>query len=114
MNPPRKETPNHISSYGLVFANDIARADFAAKPLQPFRPGAIIVREKLAEVNGQTPELLAVMIKREKGFNRAANDWEFVILNGAATKVKHREKSGDCLTCHVSQKANDFVYRDYE
>ena len=113
MNPPKEEPPNHISSYGLVFANDIAREDFAAK-LQSFRPGAIIVREKLTEVNGQTPELLAVMIKHEKGFNRAANDWEFLILNGAATKVKHREKNGDCLTCHVSQKANDFVYRDYE
>ena len=78
-----------------------------------FRPGAIIVREKLANANSKMPELLAVMMKHESGFNPAANDWEFLILNGGATNVQHREKTGSCLQCHASQKEKDFVFKGY-
>ena len=71
------------------------------------------MREKLATANSTTPELLAVMIKRAKGFNSAANDWEFLLLNGSVTEVKHREKTGNCQECHTSQKDKDFVFGKY-
>jgi hypothetical protein len=50
------------------------------------------------------------MIKRARGFNSAANDWEFLAVDGALTKIQERQKKGSCLNCHVSQKARDFVY----
>ncbi len=81
----------------------------AEAPLQ-FPRGSIIVREKLSKAEDSQPELLTVMIKRERGFNRAANDWEFLLVDGAATKVLERQKKGSCLDCHVSQKQRDFVY----
>lgn len=111
---PKENKDAHATSYGVVYANDAAREDLTAKSPQPYRPGAIIVREKLSKPDSQTPELLAVMIKREKGFNPPANDWEFLTTNGAATKIKHREKVGACLECHASQRARDFVYKDYK
>lgn len=83
-----------------------------ATPRETFKPGAIIVREKLKTPDTATPQLLAVMIKREPGFNPAAADWDFLVLNGAGTKIRKREKKGVCFDCHKSQR--DFVYGDYE
>ena len=107
---PRKTTNRH--TYGVVYANDIALQDIDAKSRLHFKPGAVVVREKLAGPDSKTPDLLAVMIKREPGFNPRANDWEFLIVNGDATKIRRREKRGACFECHRSQK--DFVYGNYE
>lgn len=101
------------NSFGVVYANDLAREAMTVAPANAFPRGAIIVREKLASANSQTPELLAVMMKREKGFNPAANDWEFLILDGSATRIERRERKGECQHCHSSQKKKDFVFRDY-
>jgi len=81
------------------------------KKERKFPFGSIIVREKLLHPKA-APELLAVMIKREAGFNPKAGDWEFLILTGDAAKVKSREKTGGCLECH-SRSASDFVFRSH-
>lgn len=92
--------------------NDIARSALTqSKPLI-YREGAVIVREKLKTEAG-SPELLTAMIKREKGFNPAANDWEFLVISGDATKIRKREKTGSCLDCHQSVSAKDFVFDSY-
>lgn len=67
------------------------------------------MREKLKR-EATSPELLAVMIKRRLGFNPSANDWEFLVLNGNATKIKKREKTGACQRCHASADGGDFVF----
>ena len=72
----------------------------------------MIVREKLETEEG-SPELLTAMIKRKKGFNPAANDWEFLLISGDATKVRKREKTGACQSCHASVSEKDFVFDRY-
>lgn len=74
-----------------------------------FPEGSVFVRAKL-RTEGGTPELLAAMIKRKKGFNPAGNDWEFLTTNGSATKIKKREKTGACQRCHGSARIKDFVF----
>lgn len=72
----------------------------------------MIVREKL-ETEAGAPELLTAMIKRKQGFNPAANDWEFLLISGDATKIKKREKTGACQSCHTSVSEKDFVFDNY-
>ena len=72
----------------------------------------MIVREKL-ETEAGSPELLTAMIKRKKGFNPAANDWEFLLISGDATKIKKRERIGACQGCHESVSGKDFVFDNY-
>lgn len=72
----------------------------------------MIVREKL-ETEAGSPEVLTVMIKRKKGFNPEANDWEFLLISGDTTKIKKREKTGDCESCHGRVSAKDFVFESY-
>lgn len=97
-------------SFGVVYVNSLGRDAARANPPTTFPIGSVIVREKLAKADDKQPQLLAVMIKRARGFNPAANDWEFLVVDGAGTKISARQKSGSCLECHVSQKARDFVY----
>ncbi len=109
---PKDQQDLHQTSFGAVYLNDIARTTLTqSKPLI-YREGAVIVREKLATEAG-SPELLTAMIKRKKGFNPKANDWEFLVISGDATKITKREKTGDCQSCHNSASAKDFVFDSY-
>lgn len=96
------------SSIGHVYANNIARKAILTRTTFP--QGSILVREKFAPPTAAIPELLAVMAKRAPGFNRAGGDWEFLTLDGLATKIRKREKKGSCLQCHSTAKARDFVF----
>lgn len=76
-----------------------------------FPAGSIIVRERLARSETASPDLLAVMIKRPKGFNRKSNDWDFLVVSGDGKKIDKQVKSGECVKCHESRSQDDFVFR---
>jgi len=109
---PSKEPATHAGeqSFGVVYANAAARVPIASPEPQTFPVGSVIVREKLTRADSEHPDLLAVMIKRAPGFNPKAGDWEFLLVDGAGTKVLERQKKGSCLDCHSSQRERDFVY----
>ena len=110
---PRKSDATHEgggNSFGIVYVNSLARELVNAEPPLQFPRGSIIVREKLARADDAQPLLLTVMIKRARAFNSKANDWEFLVVDGAMTKIQERQKKGSCLDCHASQKQRDFVY----
>ena len=115
--PPknRKDDDTHggtADSFGVVYVNELAREAVNAEPPIQFSRGAIIVRERLASLADLQPQHLTVMIKRARGFNGAANDWEFLTVDGNMTKIEQRQRKGSCLECHVSQRDRDFVYRE--
>jgi hypothetical protein len=105
-----KETHEGSNSFGVVYVNNLAREALNAEPTILFPRGSVIVREKLTKVDDTQPQLLTVMIKRARGFNPKANDWEFLMVDGAMTKILERQKKGSCLDCHASQMQRDFVY----
>lgn len=76
-----------------------------------FPAGSILVREKLLTPTAPSPEVLVVMVKRGKGFNPKANDWEFLTVSGDLKKIEKREKEGKCRACHALEASNDFVFR---
>lgn len=94
--------------------NDLATLAIRVSKNPTFPVGATIVREKLLSERQLTPEVLAVMIKRENGFNPEARDWEFLLVNGHANRIEERQKPGECLTCHSTVYASDFVFSRFE
>jgi len=112
--PERKEKPDNMhasgSPLGAVYVNELAGQAIAAEKAEKFPVGSIIVREKLAKPDDKEPELVAVMIKREPGFNPAGGDWLFLTADGTLAKIRERQKTGSCLGCHKSERANDFVF----
>ena len=108
---PRKPKENHSASlFGVVYANEPAARAMSEGKGAKFPVGSVIVREKLPSADAPKPELLAVMVKRAAGFNPAGGDWEFLVLDGAASRVRERQRKGSCLECHASQRQSDFVY----
>lgn len=105
-----KGTHDGSSSFGVVYVNSLAGEVLSTKPPFRFPFGSIIVRERLAKADDAQPQLLTAMIKRARGFNPKANDWEFLAIDGTMTKILDRQKQGSCLNCHASQKKRDFVY----
>ncbi len=112
----RKNSAGHeeiFASYGVVYVNEFARHALMEQKKPQFPVGSIIVREKLLQPTDAAPQLLVVMVKRERGFNRKANDWEFLMLDGSVSRITRREKTGSCRDCHKHEKENDFVFRSY-
>ena len=103
---------SHKFWYGVVYANDSAKAEIE-KEKPDFPAGAIIVREKNASETAAVPDTVIAMVKREKGFSAETNDWEFVVLSGTDLKMQKRETKGDCAACHNRAAATDWVFRDY-
>lgn len=103
----------HGHNYFTVYVNPIGQETMTDPKKIIYPVGSIIVKEKLPSKTSKSPELLTVMVKRQKGFNSANGDWEFLGLNGTATKIEGRGKLANCQSCHVSQKENDYVYGFY-
>ena len=116
--PERAEkTPSNphekgIKTFARYFANELAEAEIY-KDAPKFPVGSIIVREKLLNAEDTNPELVTVMIKREKGFSRITGDWEYLVVEGALNKIKSREKVGSCSKCHADAAQTDFVFKTY-
>jgi hypothetical protein len=99
-------------SFAKVFANDLAAREIYR--LNPnFPAGSIIVREKLLSETDAAPEIVAIMVKREKGFSKKTGDWEFFILDGTDLKLQKRETKGDCAKCHAQAEKTDWVFKNY-
>ena len=106
-----KADKSHANTFGFAYANDLARGAMGSKEASRFPTGSILVREKLVTPTAASAAVLVAMIKREKGFNPKANDWEFLTVSGDLKKIEKREKEGKCQGCHVSEAKNDFVFR---
>ncbi|HEX8250423.1 MAG TPA: cytochrome P460 family protein [Pyrinomonadaceae bacterium] len=99
-------------TFARVFANQAALQEInKAEP--HFAAGSIIVREKLLRETDPTPEIVTVMIKREKGFSPKTGDWEFFVLEGTLEKVEKRETVGSCAKCHTQAEKTDWVFKTY-
>ena len=99
-------------TFARVFANDLALTEIY-KDAPKFPTGAIIVREKLLNAEDTKPELVTVMVKREKGFSAKTGDWEYLVIDGAMERVKQRETVGSCSKCHAQAAPTDFVFKTY-
>lgn len=107
------ETNPHHRKYITVYVNELGRKAMMEQVNPKFPEGSVIVKEKLSEPSSQTPELLTVMVKREKGFNSESGDWEYAVFEGTGTKVESRGKLGNCQGCHLATPNTDYIFRTY-
>jgi hypothetical protein len=103
----------HMRKLISVYVNALGQQAMLTERKPEFPVGSVIVKEKFAPDKKDAPELLTVMVKREQGFNPASGDWEYMVTNGAGTKIDARGKIESCQSCHVSMRESGFVYRSY-
>lgn len=109
----RDETSPHIHKYISVFVNSVGREAMMTKRRPKFPVGSMIVKEKLGSPDSKNPEVLTAMIKRKPGYNAESGDWEYLVLDGAASTIDERGKLTRCMGCHQFYKHNDFITRTY-
>ena len=110
---PNPNGPHGPDKYITVYVNDIGRHAMMEEKEPHFPQGSVIVKEKLTTARSATPELLTVMIKRERGYNPESGDWEYMIVAGDGLTVQERGKLENCQSCHLMDKNTDYVSRAY-
>ena len=107
-----KHNPHH-EKYITVYVNEVGQKAMLSQKKPKFPAGSVIVKEKLSAKDSQSPELLTVMIKQEKGFNPANGDWEYMVVDGTGTKIEGRGRLENCQSCHLANQKTDYVFRSY-
>lgn len=112
---PREAAANnpHADKFISVYVNDAGRRAMLGERAPRFPQGSLIVKEKLSDPASRAPELLTAMLKREAGYDPQHGDWEYLVLDGAASKILERGRLENCQGCHAARKADDYVFRIY-
>lgn len=103
----------HEAAWASVYVNPKGASAMMTESHPAFPEGSIIVKEKLHGEDSKDPVVLTVMIKREKGYNPESRDWEYLVLDGPATKIVERGKLSKCNVCHEKYEDTDFVTMHY-
>ena len=99
--------------YITVFVNGTGK-DAMMKSAHPsFPEGSVIVKQKLLTKDAKTPELLTVMVKRQKGLSPASGDWEYIVTDGNGKQIEAQGFLKNCQSCHALNKDTDYVFRSY-
>lgn len=102
----------HIGKFIKVYVNAVGQRAMLSQKRPSFPVGSVIVKEKLTTAKSTKPELMTVMLKRAPGYNPKCGDWEFMVVNGTATKVEASGKLANCQSCHTD-KGMDYIFRTY-
>jgi Cytochrome P460 len=78
-----------------------------------YPPGTMILKQKFSDADGKKAEYFTGMVKRAKGYDPEAGDWEFFVMNSEATVVRPPLNVQSCVDCHAPFRATDFVSRRY-
>ena len=109
----RNGSSPHLNKWVSVFVNSVGRDAMMTKQRPRFPVGSMIVKEKHGSIDSTKPELLTAMIKRQPGFNPGNGDWEYLLLDGDASKIVEQGKLTRCSGCHLAYKNSDYVTRTY-
>lgn len=130
--PIRSDHANpHTPAYFRVFVNDKGKAAMQAKKPQTFPIGSVIVKEKFNTTGPiqklwdtgkpdatkpksfDKPNLLTVMVKREKGFDSKNGDWQYYTASGSKKPNSKDLPVSHCQSCHQQVKDKDYTFRTY-
>ena len=121
---PEKESP-HAGRFISVYVNPTGRKTYLAgmpstsskAPNAPagkpavFPEGAVIVKAKLRAKTSRTPDELGIMIKRQKGYDPDAGDWQFLFVDHEGQLTTDRKQLTGCIDCHANRSDTAFVFR---
>ena len=78
-----------------------------------FPQGSIIVKAKSSGEANRPPELLTIMVKQGEGYDQGNGNWEYLVMDGSASKVERPTNVESCRACHLARKETDYVSRAY-
>lgn len=94
-----KEAP-HGAKWAVTKTNELAQSALANPGRRHFPEGSILIKEKYSASSGGSPMLYTAMIKRTRGFNPQAGDWEYFVVNLGPSRDVIRTGMDGCIKCH--------------
>lgn len=107
VSPSMRGRNGHDARFFRVFVTP--SGENAMRSRKAFPVGASIVKEKLTR--GLKVELLTVMTKHPKGFNKRAGDWDFYVTDAGGKRISAPKEIENCVSCHARE--DDMVFRTY-
>jgi Cytochrome P460 len=106
----------HDAKNPAVTRNIFVKDDAKRKSDGQFPVGTIIAKQSRL-TDGTLVGVATAMVKRAKGFNAAAGNWEWFMLDpktGAILKNPQGEvqrgKLGMCIACHIDAEGQDYAF----
>ena len=103
----------HGNRYVSVYVNEAGESAMLAEKKPVFPPGSVIVMEHRDAGSDPSPALLTAMVKHDRGSAPHRSDWEFLFMDGGASKIADPQMLADCWVCHISYPQSDHVIRGY-
>ncbi len=112
---------NYLEYVRLYVNQDIDEASTTEeKHFEPYPVGTIFLKENFRAEGGQpaNPLTVTAMIKKEKGYDPATNDWQFIQF-GTEGNILFDGNSHDaptqmmCIKCHGNMAERDFIFSTY-
>lgn len=110
---------NYREYIRLYVDQDIEEAPESGQ-FEPYVPGTVFLKENYlpGEPKPGTPLTITAMIKREKGYDPDANDWQFIqwdtegkiLVDGNSRNPPAKLM---CITCHANMAERDFVFSTF-
>jgi hypothetical protein len=107
------ESEHGHGRYLRDWANPEAVAGITRRGAPPFGEGSVIVKEKfVASSTGRDLVAIAMMIKREPGFEPTHGDWDYAYYEPDLGVIQSNEQSAYCSGCHAGAASTDYVFVD--
>lgn len=110
----KKQRGPHSGSAIVVRVNPAGLSQF--KSAQTVPVGTIILKEKfLRNPSNHPADAIAVMIKREAGYDPKYGDWEYAYEDRRLEQDNRvvRDKLDTCFGCHQEARKTDYLFRTY-
>ena len=113
--------PDFVARSIWVWGNEAAATVLGAESIEAdarFPVGSVIVKQKAQLEDRQAPKVVGVMIKREPGFDKRHDDWEFLTRAADGRVARGPAELPACYRCHKDgsfgggEKAVDYVFVD--
>lgn len=117
---PEKYVQNFREYLRVYINSDGGDADTAKPAFQVYSTGTIFLKEHYQLENGRPgkPLNVAMMIKREKGYDPGAGDWQYVYFDINGNTITDGNSSNPvthalCAKCHGNIGERDYIFSSF-
>jgi Zn-finger protein len=107
------EQSPHDFAYSHVYMN-VPGINALKTGMTNYPVGTLVLKEKRVNQEQVLPSLFTGMIKREKGYNPEAGDWEFFAANGKGNLIVARGRITSCMDCHSKHQKTDYLTESWK
>jgi len=110
LNAHRLESTSH-KAYIDIHINKLGIKAYVEQ-LDEFPVGTQIIKPLFSTKTSKKIHKLAIMVKKEKGFDTEHGDWWYGVYDAKGKEAWHQGKIHSCIKCHETVKETDYLFSE--